>query len=347
MTVVVEAIEADSDRWEAFVRDCPQSTFFHHLGWGRAIKSAYGYDSINLMAMRGGEVAGVLPLVDVKSSLLGRSLVSTAFTVGGGVAADDDEARRLLGEAARREGEKRRVKFVELRGPAPEPEGWATKNTVYAGFERALPATEGEILKMVPRKRRAELNKGIKLAASGGFEIGATEDVDLFYDLYAKALRAHGTPIFPRRFARALMREFSKQSEILTIRAEGQAVYAVWTFFFKDRAMPYYIGADPEAARRLNAYDFGMYRVMVRAAERGAPLFDFGRSKYGTGAFDNKTHWGFEPKPLEYSYALVSAREMPNVNPQNPKFTAVSEAWKKMPVSLAKIAGPLLARHLA
>lgn len=347
MTVVVEAIEADGDRWDAFVRDCPQATFFHQRGWGRAIKHAYGYDSVNLMAMRGGEVVGVLPLVDVRSVLLGRSLVSTAFTVGGGVAADDDDARRLLGEAARRAGEKRRVKYVELRGPAPETEGWVVKNTVYAGFERPLPSTEGEILKMIPRKRRAELNKGIKLAASGGLEVAQTNDVDLFYALYATALRAHGTPIFPKRFAHALKREFAKHSEIMTISAEGEAIYAVWTFFFKDRAMPYYIGAKPEAARRFNAYDFGMYRVMARAAERGAPVFDFGRSKFGTGAFDNKTHWGFEPKPLEYSYALVEAREMPNVNPQNPKFSAVSEAWKKMPAPLAEFAGPLLARHLA
>jgi hypothetical protein len=110
--------------------------------------------------------------------------------------------------------------------------------------------------------------------------------------------------------------------------------------------MPYYFGAT-RAARDYHAFDLATWLQMRRGVERGAKVFDFGRSKYGTGSFDFKTYWGFEPKPLEYQYALVNARETPNVSPTNPKFSAATAAWRRLPVSIATLAGPMLARHLA
>ena len=41
------------------------------------------------------------------------------------------------------------------------------KKGVYAGFETKLIADEGEALKAVPRKRRAEVRKGMDALASG------------------------------------------------------------------------------------------------------------------------------------------------------------------------------------
>ena len=46
---------------------------------------------------------------------------------------------------------------------------------------------------------------------------------------------------------------------------------------------------------------------MRRACERGLRVFDYGRSKRGTGSFDFKKNWGFEPMPLAYEYRLFRA----------------------------------------
>ena len=48
---------------------------------------------------------------------------------------------------------------------------------------------------------------------------------------------------------------------------------------------------------------------MRRACERGVRVFDYGRSKRGTGSFDFKKNWGFEPAPLAYEYRLLQARQ--------------------------------------
>lgn len=345
LTIDIAAPDAD-DAWDAYVKDSRHGRFFHRTGWRKIIKSVYGYDSYNLIARKAGKVVGVLPLIDVKSPLMGRNLVSTAFTVGGGILGDNAEIESALADAAVEEGRRRRVKYVELRSERETLEEWPTKKDIYAGFEKIIPPDEDDNLKMIPRKRRAEVRKACKAQAEGKLNYKITKNVDVFYDLYGQALRDHGTPIFPKKFAQALAGEFIDDMEIIEIYAGDQAVLALLTFYGHGRTMPYYFGARRDA-RAHRAFDLSVWLQMRRGLERGFPIFDFGRSKYGTGSFDFKQYWGFEPVPLEYQYALVNADEVPNVNPKNPKFALVSKLWTKLPVPIANIAGPILARHLA
>jgi lipid II:glycine glycyltransferase (peptidoglycan interpeptide bridge formation enzyme) len=74
--------------------------------------------------------------------------------------------------------------------------------------------------------------------------------------------------------------------------------------------LPYYAG-DAVAARELAANDFKYWELMRDAAQRGYRVFDYGRSKRGTGSFDFKKNWGFEPQPLHYEYLLVRGRACP------------------------------------
>jgi len=85
---------------------------------------------------------------------------------------------------------------------------------------------------------------------------------------------------------------------------------------------------------------------MRRACERGVKWFDYGRSKQGTGSYSFKKNWGFEPQPLYYEYELVNAKTVPDVNPLNPKYRLMIETWKRMPLALTKLIGPMVSRHL-
>lgn len=343
---VSPAEDTDAHLWDAFVASSPDGRFFHRFGWGNVAQRAYGYQSCSLIARRGDNVVGILPLVDVKSPLLGRNLISTAFTVGGGIVAEDENVAIALAKAARREGEARNVKYVELRSEKASLTGWATKEDVYAGFEQEIPADEDENLKIIPRKRRAEVRKALKSLEAGALTYKISKDIDIFYSLYGEALRDHGTPIFSKKFARALVETFHNETEIIEVYAGDEPVLALLTFYGHGRTMPYYFGARRDA-RQHRAFDLAVWLQMRRAIELDMPLFDFGRSKFGTGSFDFKQYWGFKPTPLEYQYALIKASDLPNVNPNNPKFALVSKLWTKLPVPVANFGGPILARHLA
>jgi FemAB-related protein (PEP-CTERM system-associated) len=129
------------------------------------------------------------------------------------------------------------------------------------------------------------------------------------------------------------------------IQHQGQDLAAVMSFWFRDEVLPFY-GGSRLAARPVAGNDFMYWELMRRAAERGAKVFDYGRSKAGSGAYSFKKNWGFEPEPLFYEYHLVGSDAMPEVNPNNPKYRLFIDAWKRLPLPLANLIGPRLSPYL-
>jgi hypothetical protein len=85
---------------------------------------------------------------------------------------------------------------------------------------------------------------------------------------------------------------------------------------------------------------------MRRACERGVKVFDYGRSKQGSGSFAFKKNWGFEPAPLHYEYRLYRGGAIPQHNPANPKYRAFIAMWRRLPIGLANRLGPAIVRNL-
>ncbi len=117
------------------------------------------------------------------------------------------------------------------------------------------------------------------------------------------------------------------------------------SFRFRDEILPYY-GGGGRRARELAGNDFLYWKVMERAAKQGIRIFDFGRSQKDTGAYMFKKYWGFEPEPLSYEYYLVNARGVPQLDPSNKRYRFMIEAWKRLPLPVARLIGPPLARRL-
>src|SRR3569833_2482842 len=99
--VTVRVLEArDLAQWEAYVNAHPDATFFHRAGWIRVIEAVFGHRTHFMLALRVGEIVGVLPLAEIRSRLFGHSLGSLPFCAYGGILADHDAAWRALDEAA-------------------------------------------------------------------------------------------------------------------------------------------------------------------------------------------------------------------------------------------------------
>lgn len=346
LTSVDVAIGKPTDRlvWDDYVRTHDDGSLFHLSGWSETVQKVYRYDAHYLTARRDERIVGVLPLVDVRSPLLGRSLISTPFSVGGGPLADDDCALEALLLQAVSIGETAQVKYLECRSNFSTGDGWCEKAGVYAGFKMPLLADEVDQLNAIPRKRRAEIRKAIAAEQNGALTIRYDGGVDEFYALYARSLRRLGTPIFPKRFLYALIDAFRDDIEISVVTANGRPIVALMSFYFRDVVLPYYVGADP-AARHARAFDFLYWSLMRRAAARGISTFDFGRSRIDSGAYDYKKHWGANPAPLTYQVKLVAAAEMANINPNNPKFALFARLWPRLPLATTNALGPLLARN--
>ncbi len=138
---------------------------------------------------------------------------------------------------------------------------------------------------------------------------------------------------------------FGGDCSVLLVTKDSAIVSAVLSFRFRNEILPYYAG-DLPAARDLAANDFKYWELMRKGAEAGCTLFDYGRSKLGTGSYHFKKNWGFEPVPLHYEYRLYEATEVPDQNPLNPKYRLFIQAWRRLPMPVANWLGPQLVKYL-
>jgi FemAB-related protein (PEP-CTERM system-associated) len=340
--VTVKPFEtADTARWDDFVHASAGASFFHLAGWRRVIERAFGHQTHYLIAERAGAVTGVLPLTHVRSALFGSALISNAFAVHGGPAAADQESFAALDEAALRLMEELGAPRLEMRGFGERRVGWQVTDDLYATFRRVIHASADANLKAVPRKQRAMIRKGMHNGLRSEIDVGP----ERLYRIYAESVRNLGTPVFAKSYFRILIEEFADQYDIVVVTSADRAIAAVLNFYFRDEVLPYY-GGGVRAARALAANDFMYWEVMRRACARGCRVFDFGRSKVGTGAYAFKRNWGFEPTPLRYQFRLGGGRRAADLNPLNPKFRLLVAAWKRMPLPLAGWLGPMIVKGI-
>jgi FemAB-related protein (PEP-CTERM system-associated) len=338
--VVRSLADAERAAWDSFVAAAPGGTFFHLSGWRDVIERVGGHRTHYLCASRNGTITGVLPLAEVKSALFGHSLVSTPFCVYGGAVAATERDRVALEQHARALAERLNVDYLELRNIEASAGSWESKE-LYVTFRKTIVADDDANMKAVPRKQRAMIRKGIE----AGLTSNVDRDVDRFYDMYAISVRNLGTPVLAKRFFAALLDQFGEAVDILTVTQGRKPVSSVLSFYFRDEVLPYY-GGGIVAARDVKANDFMYWELMRHAVKRGVALFDFGRSKVGTGSYRFKTHWGFEPQALKYQYHLVRSLRVPDLSPLNPKYRAMIATWKRLPVPITRIIGPWVARYL-
>ncbi|MCW5672340.1 MAG: FemAB family PEP-CTERM system-associated protein [Hydrogenophaga sp.] len=328
-------------RWDAFVLAQPQATFFHRAGWQTVIRDVFRHDTYFLYAESGGEIQGVLPLAHVNSRLFGNALTGLPFAVYGGAAAATPEAATALEAEAQRLAVELGTDHLELRHIERRHTDWPVQE-LYVTFRKAILPKEEDNMLAIPRKQRAMVRKGIK----NGLTSHIDPSVDRFFALYADNVHRHGTPAMPKRYFQTLLKTFGADAEVLTVcSAEGRPLSSVLSFYFRDEVLPYYAG-DDEAARDLAANDFKYWELMRLACARGLKVFDYGRSKEGTGPYAFKKNWGFEPTPLNYEYRLYKRESIPQNNPANAKYKLLIATWRRLPIGVANWLGPFIVRNL-
>jgi FemAB-related protein (PEP-CTERM system-associated) len=342
---VTELAQGDGARWDEFVRASPDGTFYHLSGWRGIVENSLRHRTYYLTCESDGELRAVLPLVHLRSRLFGNSLVSLPFLVYGGPVADTPEAEWAVVARAKELAEELGVDYLEFRNQrvldgSIHGSGWTTDSS-RATFRKIIDPDPDKNMKAIPRKQRAMVRKGIEAGLTSEMD----DDVSRMYATLLECKRNLGTPFFDKHYLQTIKETFGDQSEILTVVRGRDTICSVMSFRYKDEILPYY-GGGGVAARKYRGNDFMYWCVMERACQNGVRIFDYGRSTVGSGPYNFKRYWGFAPEPLGYQYHLVRGSALPNLNPANPKYRRAIEMWKRLPLPLAAILGPPIARRL-
>lgn len=331
----------DGGTWDAFVHQHPHASGAHLWAWGEVMRRAFGHTVVPLSAVRGGTLAGVLPLVRMESRLFGRLLVSMPFLNSGGVVADAPEVAAALLEAAIRLQVDTGARSLELRHEARQFPALAGKSHKVA-MRLPLPGDEATLWSGLDRKVRNQVRKAERAGLT--VESGGAALLPAFYGVFARHMRDLGTPVYDRAFFEAVASAFPDRTCVFVVRRAQQPVAASVTIRWRDAVEVPWASSLRSAAA--DAPNMLLYWSMLRdAVAGGARTFDFGRSTPDAGTFHFKRQWGATASPLWWEYAPADAAP-PDHGPGNPAFRLAIAAWKRLPLAVATRLGPHIVRGI-
>jgi serine/alanine adding enzyme len=337
----VRRFEGGAAEWDAFVARTPGSSFCHLGGWREIMANVMGHRSEYLVACdESGEVEGVLPLVRVRSRIMGHYLVSMPFLNYGGPlgspAACTALARRAA-ELARESG----ADLMELR----------TRHAVTSDLRVAqrkvmallsLPGEADALWRGFPSKLRSQIRRPQKEGLEARF---GADQVGAFYGVFARHMRDLGTPVLPRAFFDAIAAAFPDQVRFGVVYRGEEPCAAGCGFLWQGELEMTWASSLLEYKR--SAPNMLLYwAFMEQGIAEGAETFNFGRSSPGSGPHRFKRQWGGVDVPLpwlQWSRGAMQATPTPD---GSRLFRTATTAWKRVPLGLATRLGPYLARQI-
>jgi len=332
----------DEPEWDEYVRRHPDGSIDHLWRWRDVFSRVFNHQSTYLAVRRDGEVAGILPLVQFRSRLFGRFLVSVPFLNYGGVLASDAEAAEALVAEAHTVALGFGASHVELRHTTREFAALPYRAHKLK-LTRPLPATTEALWATVDRKVRNQVRKAQKDGLTA--HTGHADLIADFYSVFSRNMRDLGTPVYPQRLFVEAARVFPHELRTYVVRVGRHAVAAGIALRFKDVVIVPWASSLREY--RQHCPNMLLYWTMLEdAVQQGATTFDFGRSTIGAGTHQFKLQWGAQPTPMHWEYVLLTRTTAPDHGPYNPKFAAAIAAWQRLPLWLANAVGPAIVRNI-
>ena len=319
------------------------ATGYHLMAWRLIVQESFGHQTFYLMAKdHDGEVRGVLPLVFLVSRFFGRFLVSMPFVNYGGLLVDTPEAQGALLQEAIRLAMDLKASHIELRQQASLDVDWPSKQRKIS-MRLKLHHQFHLIWKQFPSKLRSQIHRAKKEAMT--VRIGGRDILNDFYLVFSRNMRDLGTPVYGRNFFETILRVLSKDAKICAVYWKDQPLAAGLLYGFRNLLEIPWASSDQRYNRL--APNMLLYNsVIEHACEEGFKEFDFGRSTRGSGTYRFKEQWGARPVPLSWHYWVSNGGQMPEINPQNPKYGMAIKIWQKLPITLTKIIGPHIVKNI-
>jgi serine/alanine adding enzyme len=329
-------------QWDSYVAKHSDASAYHYAGWPRLIGRAFGHE-VRLVAADGeAGIAGVLPLVIMRSRLFGRFVVSLPFVNAGGVLADSREVTDQLvlfaSDLARGIG----AKYLELRHRERRCPSLRQRSHK-VGMALRLKDSVDEQWHALDRKVRNQVRKAEKSGLTASF--GGTELVEPFYDVFSRNMRDLGTPVFPRRLFNDVLSAFPANTTVFCVH-HGQQPVAGAVIHQRGEWQEVIWASALRESNPLCANVFLYWTMIQSAIKAGVRTFEFGRCTPNEGTFHFKRQWGAEPHPLVWEYWPADGQLAFDASATNPRYARAVEIWRRLPLPLTAALGPRIVRGI-
>jgi len=335
----------DVPEWDRTIGTFPNASFFHSSAWAEVLRETYGFRPRYFIRGPLDAPKALFPVMEVDSLLTGKRGVSLPFSDRCDPLFHDPQDARELWKEVVDHAHSHAWKHIEVRG---EMAGFleAHASTEFYGHILDLDRSEEEIRKTVePSVRRA-----IRKAELAGLttEVSQTLEATIaFYRLLGLARRRHGVPLQPLRFFRQIHRSIlSKNLGCVALVRRGKVPIAGAMYLYRGKTVVYKFGGSDHAYQHLRGNNLAMWEAIGWHLRRGFTQMDFGRtSLQNEGLRSFKRSWGTVESRLEYyRYGIANARwtRVPDASANR-----LAPLFRSLPLSLSRLVGSLLYRHIA
>jgi serine/alanine adding enzyme len=338
----VDICNSNRPELDDFVRRMPGAKLCHLFAWAQNVVRPLGHKSFHLVAYQNGNVCGILPLTLIRSRLFGNRMISQAFSNYGGPLAENEAASRALYERAIEMSEKHECDSMEFRNIEPLPYDLHQRTDKVT---MCLPLTSDPV--ELWTRLRPQIRNRIRKAEKVGLIVttGGSEMLVDFYRMWTRRMHQLGTPCYPRKLFSAVLKTFPDDSRIFLVNLNGTPVGGLFVYSFNGLAQSRW-GAVLTEYNDISPNYLLNWAAMQHFGALGAQWFDFGRSTVNSGQHVFKKRWGAKQIPLAYQYWTRPGHDLSIAKPDNPKYAARVETWKKLPLWFTRLAGPYISCSL-
>jgi hypothetical protein len=331
--------------WDSLLAPHPESSFFHRSAWARVLHDTYGHQPAYFCRFAAGQLAELLPVMEVSSRWTGRRGVSLPFTDFCAPLGSGEGDSHALYDAVLAYGRGRGWRYLECRGAIPGRREAPPSLAFYghlidleAGPDALFSGLDGAVRRGIRKARE------VRLQVEFG---GDLESVRTFYALHCRTRSRHALPPQPFRFFENIARHVLDRGQggVFIARA-GLTPVAAALFFHHGRQALYKFGASDHAFQSLRPNNLVMWEAMRRYAGEGFTGLHLGRTSLANeGLRRFKLGFGATEHRIEYSKYDFSRREFV-VDTDRAKgwFNGV---FRCLPLPLLRLAGQALYRHLS
>lgn len=332
------------ENWNEMLLATPGSSFFHTANWARVLQQSYGYRPLYFAKRNSGRLAALIPLMEVRSVLTGARGVSLPFTDYCEPILPDRCDGQELHDAIKDHARAARWKYVELRGGEALTPSQTPSSTFY---RHVLDVSKPESALFA--SLRDSTKRNIKKAAKEGLTLAINQSSTAlaeFYRLHGLTRQGHGVPVQPWHFFEQIYEHIIGKGlgNIVTAEHEGKVIAAAVYFHFGGHAI-YKYGASDKAYQTLRPNNLVMWEAIKWYSANGYRSLCFGRTElHHAGLRQFKVGWGAEERALHY-YKYDFARDA-FVEEASKTASPYHKVMTRMPVSVLRLAGSLLYKHM-
>ncbi len=330
--------------WDHIVALHRDASCFHTSAWAKVLHQSYGHSPFYLYFSCERRLAALVPLMEVRSAFTGRRGVCLPFSDACEPLIFDQEMVGLVRDRLLRFTQKRRWKYLEIRGGKSfefAPDGTANFYGHTLDLRRPIEDLADRFDSSVRRAiRKAERSNMSVLAGRNRQAI-----VD-FYRLHVQTRRRHGLPPQPVSFFLNIYEHIIKTGLGFTVLAlrESRPIAAAIFFRFGKNAV-YKYGASDKRFQEFRANNLVMWHGIQLLARTGVEKLHFGRTeRENDGLRRFKLSWGTNEKIINYFRIDLSGQQcLPPVRREGGLHKRI---FGKLPLIINRLAGSILYPHL-